>query len=265
MASLDLRRILAGWSYEANQITVRKITGDDGTVKIQMRLDLGLLQMEVSGRPDGASPHGCESLLAYHEKRIEQHAEKNGTELGFELSPAECQALREESLQYYHRYLAEFVLEDFEGVERDTARNIRVLDLCRKFAREENDRYVLEQYRPYLIMMHTRAQVHLALRRGAFKTAMARVTAGLAQIRELLIAAEQDDLYDELTEVSILTALRNEIAARLPADPMQKLEGELQKAVAEERYEDAAVLRNRMEALKNRHVSAPARRHRKKM
>lgn len=263
MASLDLRRILAGWTYEPNQITVRKITGDDGVVKIQMRLDLGLLQMEVTGRPDGQRPQGAESLLAFHESRLEEHTEKNGTDLGYELTPGDCQSLREESLQYYHRYLAEFVLEDFEGVERDTARNLRVLDLCRKYAREEGDRAVLEQYRPYLIMMHTRAQVHIALRRGAFKTAMARVCAGLTQIREILMAAGQDELYDELTEVSILTALRNEIEARLPADPLRRLESELQKAVDEERYEDAAILRNRMEAMKNRHVGSSVRRKKK--
>ena len=53
MASHDLRRILAGWDYEPHQITVRKIAGDDGAIKIQMRLPLGVLQMEVSGRPDG--------------------------------------------------------------------------------------------------------------------------------------------------------------------------------------------------------------------
>src|SRR5262245_18875727 len=175
MASHDLRRILAGWDYEPNQITVRKITGDDGAIKIQMRLDLGLLQMEVAGRPDGQRPHGFESCLHYHEHQLEDHIEKNGTELGFELSPEECQALREEAVQYYHRYLAEFVLEDFQGVERDTSRNLRVLDLCSAYSQEESDREVLEQYRPYLIMMNTRAQVHLALRKGSFKTALARV------------------------------------------------------------------------------------------
>lgn len=263
MASFDLRRILAGWDYEPNQITVRKITGDDGAVKIQMRLDLGLLQMEVSGRPDGVRPHGCESLLAHHERRLEQHHERNGTELGYELSPAECQALREESVQYYHRYLAEFVLEDFEGVERDTARNLRVLDLCRDHAQEDGDRLVLEQYRPYLIMMNTRAQVHVSLRKGAFKTALARVNAGLTMIEELFEALGQEESYEESTEVSILMALRNEIAARLPADPVQKLEVELQKAVSEERYEDAAVLRNRMEAMRARQA-APTPRRRKK-
>jgi hypothetical protein len=263
MASHDLRRILAGWDYEPNQITVRKITGDDGAVKIQMRLDLGLLQMEVAGRPDGQRPHGYESCLHYHEHEFEEHIEKNGTELGFELSTEECQALREEAVQYYHRYLAEFVLEDFQGVERDTSRNLRVLDLCSAYAQEESDREVLEQYRPYLIMMNTRAQVHLALRKGSFKTALARVNAGLTMIKEIMSDAGMEERFEESTEVSILLALRSEIAARLPADPIQKLEDELAKAVAEERYEDAIVLRERMQAIRSQQSAAPARRRKK--
>lgn len=260
MASHDLRRILNGWEYEANQITVRKITGDDGLMKIQMRLDLGILQMEMAGRPDGKRPNGYESLLAFHEAQIEKHKERNGTELGFELGPEECQALREESMQYYHRYLAEFVLEDFEGVQRDTARNLRVLDLCMKYAREESDRGVLEQYRPYLIMMNTRAEAHLALRRGSFKVALARVEAGLSLMQEVLIDSEQEEQFEEMTEATILRSLRDEIAARMPTDPMDKLERELQRAVAEERYEDAITLRSRMEAMKARRSTAPARR-----
>jgi len=263
MASHDLRRILAGWEYEPNQITVRKIMGDDGTVKIQMRLDLGVLQMEVSGRPDGTRPHGLESLLAYHEHRLADYLDRNGTDLGFELTPEECQALREEAVQYYHRYLAEFVLEDFQGVERDTARNLRVLDLCRGYARDEQDRGMLEQYRPYLIMMNTRAQVHLALRKGSFKHALGLVDAGLTRINDVLLEAGQEELFQEATEVAILQSLRQEIAARLPADPMQKLQDDLQRAVDEERYEDAIVLRERMEAMRARRSASPVRRKKK--
>lgn len=259
MASQDLRRIVAGWDYESNQIAVRKITGDDGILKIQMRVDLGVLQMEIGGRPDGMRPHGFESLLAYHEHLLAKHQEKNGTELGFELLPDECNILREEAVQYYHRYLAEFVLEDFEGVERDSARNLRVLDLCRKHAREESDRFILEQHRPYLIMMHTRAQAHIALRKGAFKTAMARVNAGLKAINECTAEANQEEEFTESVEASILQSLAREIAARLPEDPRQKLEAELQRAVDEERYEDASVLRDRITALRDHGCPSPSR------
>ncbi len=262
MSSLDLGNFLDDWDYEPNQITVRKVIGDDGVVKIQMRLDLGMLQMEASGRPDGRRPHGCESLLSHHEKGRSEHQERNGTDLGFELSPDECQSLREESVQYYHRYLAKFVLEDFGGVADDTARNLKVLDLCRECAREEPDRLLLEQYRPYLIMMNTRAQAHIALRKGAFKTAMARVKAGLTMIREIMVEADQEEEFEKATEVLILVALHDEIAARLPADPIDQLETELQKALQEERYEDASVLRDRMETMKRRNVT-PSRRRRR--
>ena len=117
MASHDLRRILTGWDYESNQVTVRKVAGDDGAVKIQLRLPLGLLQMEVSGRPDGSRPFGFESLLEYQEHRLQEHVRKNGTDLGFEIAPEDARLLRDETEMYYHRYLAEFVLEDFAGVD----------------------------------------------------------------------------------------------------------------------------------------------------
>ena len=54
----DIGHILKGWEYEAGTINVRRITGNDGQPKLQMRLDLGLLQMEMDGRPDGERPHG---------------------------------------------------------------------------------------------------------------------------------------------------------------------------------------------------------------
>ncbi|MFQ5412279.1 MAG: UvrB/UvrC motif-containing protein [Phycisphaerae bacterium] len=250
MASYDLRRIVAGWDYEPGQITVRKIAGDDGAVKIQMRLDLGILQMETTGRPDGRRPFDAESFLDYHTSQLEKYKKANGTDLGFELSSDESQALREEAVQYYHRYLAEFVLEDFEGVERDTARNLGVLNLCRKYGQNETDRLALEQYRAYLIMMNTRAQVHLVLRQGRFKTALARVEAGLRMIGEVLAENEFEEAVEESTEAAILMSLRQEIIARMPADPMQRLEAELEKAVETERYEDAAVLRQRIDAMR---------------
>src|ERR1700689_565485 len=58
------------WQFEAGEINVRKIIGLDGAPKLQMRLDLGLLQMELSGRPDGHRPHGCESLLEFFEQQL---------------------------------------------------------------------------------------------------------------------------------------------------------------------------------------------------
>ena len=57
------QHLLDGWEFEPDQLQVRFITGDDGREKIQMRIDLGVIQMEIDGRPDGERPEGFESLL----------------------------------------------------------------------------------------------------------------------------------------------------------------------------------------------------------
>ena len=52
--SLDLNTLLNEWPHEPGAIKVRKILGLDGREKLQLRIDLGMLQMEMTGRPDGA-------------------------------------------------------------------------------------------------------------------------------------------------------------------------------------------------------------------
>jgi hypothetical protein len=74
--SLDLNTILKDWPHENGNVKVRKITGLDGREKLQLRVDLGVLQMEVTGRPDGERPHNCESLLEYHQRRAVRAAGK---------------------------------------------------------------------------------------------------------------------------------------------------------------------------------------------
>ena len=66
--SLDLNDLLRDWPHEPGQLKVRKILGTDGKEKLQLRIDLGLIQMETSGRPDGTKPNGHESLLEYHQE-----------------------------------------------------------------------------------------------------------------------------------------------------------------------------------------------------
>jgi len=56
--SLDLNTVLRDWPHENGKIKVRKILGLDGREKLQLRIDLGVLQMELTGRPDGLRPHG---------------------------------------------------------------------------------------------------------------------------------------------------------------------------------------------------------------
>lgn len=242
--SKDILPLLKGWDYEPGTINVRKVAGLDGRQKLQMRLDLGLLQMELAGRPDGHRPHGFESLLEFFESQLRDHESLNGSELGFQLSGSDCQSLREEAAMYYQRYLSLFVLEDFKGVIRDTARNLRVLDLCGKFAISDQDRLVLEQFRPYITMMNARAKASMLFNDRKFSAALDSINGGLKEIREFFNRFGQEDAYEQSNEVKVLKRFARDIKRRLPTDPMQRLRTRLDRAVKKEDYEEAAKLRD---------------------
>jgi hypothetical protein len=244
LPSKDIGSILRGWEYEPGTINVRKIRGNDGRPKLQMRLDLGLLQMELSGRPDGRRPHGHDSLLDYYESRLKEHKHRNGTDLGFHLTADQCQSLRDEAVMYYHRYLGLFVLEDFNGVVRDTERNLRLLDLCGRFAEEEGDRMVLEQYRPYITMMNTRAKASILAEKKQFREALVAIQQGIEHIREFYVRFGHEEAFGRSSEGKILRRLARDIRKKLPVDPIRRLQMKLEKAVRAERYEEAAKLRD---------------------
>ncbi|MCC6239076.1 MAG: UvrB/UvrC motif-containing protein [Phycisphaerales bacterium] len=243
-SSKDIHPLIKGWDYEPGTINVRKVTGIDGRPKLQMRLDLGVLQMEMTGRPDGRMPHGCESLLEHHEQQLRSYGQQNGNDLGFFLTPEHCRALREEAAMYYHRYLSLFVLEDFAGVARDTERNLRVMNLCAKFGEQEHDRTILEQYRPYIIMMNARAKASIALQHKKLREALVIVSGAMCDIREFFHRHNRRGLLRLSNEMRILHQLAMKICQKLPHDSVERLKNKLKKALKAERYEEAARLRD---------------------
>jgi UvrB/uvrC motif len=246
----DITPVLTDWEYEPGTLNVRKITGLDGLPKLQLRLDLGLLQMEMTGRPDGVRPFGHESLLDYFEHQLQDQQNSTETDPEFQLTRDQCQDLREEAGMYFHRYLSLFVLEDFTGVVRDTARNLRVLDLCSQYAAEEQDRLILEQYRPYIIMMNTRAAASIQLQSRHYGEAAKMVEDSLTTIHDFYRSFGQEDAYAHSNEVRVLKRFHREIQSKLPIDPLQRLRRRLERAIKAERYEEAAKLRDELEAHK---------------
>ncbi len=245
--TLDIRSILDDWPHRPGEVNCRRIIGRDGEEKIQMRLDLGMLQMETKGRPDGKRPHG----LDYHEHRLKRHFEIHGPSDPFRLSESDCRLLREEGMMYYHRYLATFVLEDYAAVSRDTARNLRLFDLVNRYARTDDDRFALEPYRPYVIMMNTRARANLEMHYERYREAIEVVEAGKTAIAGLYEAVAPDDEPSQSGEWALLDDLAAEIREKIPVDPAEKLMVDLNTAIAEERYEDAARLRDSLGVLRD--------------
>ena len=281
----DLSAVLQDWPYEPGQLNVRLIEGNDGRPKVQMRVDLGVLQMEVFGRPDGARPEGCESLLEYHEQRIDQTLEQgpingpsNSTpneepkagakddasdlldeddeveeDLPGEsiLSADDCRQLREEAVQYYHRYISLLVLGDYDGVVRDTTRNMRVIDLCEQFAEEDDDREMLIQFRPFIAMMRTRALASQMLGMDAPAAALVLIDVGINEVREIYDEAGRLEAFEDSHEAQLLRGMRAELAKKLPASQKSELKRRLEEALKAENYELAAILRDELRMLKD--------------
>ncbi len=244
----DLRLILDGWEYEPGRISVRKIIGTDGREKLQMRVDLGLLQFETVGRPDGMRPHGFESYLDYCEARLREHIRRRGSSAGFTLTAEDARELRHEAHLYYQRFLSFFVLEEFEAVERESARNLRLFDLCRSFGASRHDREALEPQRAYTMMMNVRARVYAAARRADYERAIEQLDGGTRRLERLLAEQSLPAGTEASPELAVLHALRRELLEMMPPDAAPRLNWELQTALDNEDYEHAAKLRDRLAA-----------------
>ncbi len=246
---LDITRILKGWDYQPNEVTVRLINGDDGTPKVQMRLDIGLLQMEYSGRPDGKRPHGFESLFEYYQKQLEDHILQQDSDEGFFLDPDECSDLRAEALQYYYRYLSLFHLQEYGAVERDTGRNLAVFDFIKQYAEDEQDKYALEQYRPYVLMMNARAASHHLLEKNRIEEAVQKIQTAIDKIHEFFSELGRPDIAENCNEILFLNGFLEEIESKWKSNPVKELREKMQEAVNREDYETAAQIRDRIKQM----------------
>jgi hypothetical protein len=246
--SVDLGRILKDWPYDPDD-DARLVIGENGREILQVRTPLGIEQYETEGRPDGVRPHGMESALEYHLKRLEQ-SKAAGREAEFELGPRECVELFNEGTLYYFRYVRFFQLKDWTRTVRDTARNLQSFDFLHRYARREEDQQFLEKWRPYIIRVNCSAAVMLELEKRAYDKALQLTDEAVQQIQTL---EELDDETFKFERDRSLVALR-ELAAEVrkdrPLSGVEQLERQLQRAVERQEFERAAQLRDRIRALK---------------
>ena len=247
--SKDIALILHGWDYNSDEVTVRKVLGIDGRQKIQMRLDLGVLQMEVSGRPDGKRPQGYESFLAINTERLETHRTDKGDDSEFVLTNDQCGEMKQEAMQYYYRYLSMFHLGDYKDVINDTEHNLKIFDLIKRYAESEGDRIGMEQFRPYVLMMHTRARACILLEERQFDEALGLIEDGVNQIEDFLREIEREELIENCREILFLQEWSDRIRNNRPLSKEEQLRQELRSAVETENYERAAQIRDEIRAL----------------
>jgi hypothetical protein len=239
---MDISKILREWPFDPLTVSARIIEAKDGRQLVQMRIDLGLIQMEYTGRPDGYRPEGFESYLDYYRSLAASEKE-------FTLDPRQTFNLRQEGLQYYHRYLSLHQLKDYPGVIRDTRHNLDILNVIANYA-GSIENITSQQHRPYVMMMNTSAKTMLKLETGDKTEALRILKSGVRQIKHVYKNVLEDPQPDLSPEIFQLRELQHRITDDgIPSElPVQeKLEIELQMALLSENYEEAAILRDQID------------------
>ncbi|NLE36984.1 MAG: hypothetical protein GX621_03070 [Pirellulaceae bacterium] len=252
----DISRILREWEFDPNTVTTRVIRGEDGRERVQLRVDLGLLQMEMDGRPDGLRPENHESWFEYYQRLQEAHDEAHLDSPPFELDRDACQRLWIESVQYYHRYLCFWHLRKYELCARDTRRNLRLFAFVREHARNDRAKLQFDQWRPYVLMMHARAVATPLAALREFDAAIVAVESSIDGINEFIEEYQQEDRADECAELvelqkwhQSLVRERDSFLAARGERTAEMLRRKLQEAVESEEFEEAARIRDEIRRL----------------
>lgn len=237
MSSDHLDDLLKQWPYEPDSLCVRLLKGTDGRDVIQLRIDLGILQLETAGRPDGVRPEGHDTLLDYLCKQ-------ESSEPDFELDEATCTEIDREFVQFYHRRVAWLRLQRFERAVRDADHTLALMDFCREHSPCEDWTLQHEQHRAFVLFHRTQAAALQAIEEHAPEDAVEAINDGLDMIEENFVDMgweehfESDELVERLMELR--ESLRNDFSIE------KTLNEQLADAVASEQYELAARLRDQM-------------------
>jgi hypothetical protein len=253
--------ILKSWPYEPHTLTVRIREGSDGRDVLQMRLDLGLLQLETTGRPDGVRPGGEESYLHYllrlereflaEQPPIAVSEEVVGDEEveavpgGFVMDEEQCREADREFVQYYHRRLCWLAMREFTKAMHDADHTLALMDFCRDHSPDEEWTLSHEQYRPFVLFHRTQAAALAQLESGGgAEASVEAITEGLERIQAVFVEHDAEDEYETDELVMRLVEMREGL--RKQFDVGNTLEEQLRDAVANEKYELAAKLRDEL-------------------
>lgn len=242
-----LDHLLKEWPFEAEGLGVRLVKGDDGRDVIQVRVDLGILQLETSGRPDGMQPEGHDSLL-------EMLLDKEQETPDFELDDETCCDIDAEFVQFYHRRMAWLRLQRFDLAVRDAEHTLALMDFCKEHSPYEEWTFQHEQHRGFVLFHLSQASALLAIEKQQPKTAISEIDSGLELIAENYEELGWDDQFENDELVERLRAMRESIRSDYEVKP--SLAEQLAEAVELEQYELAAKLRDRIDSERNQHSTS---------
>lgn len=249
--SKDIASIVSGWPYDPNEVSARWIQADDGSRRVQLRLDLGVFQMALEGRPDGTRPRGFPSLLDFY---IEEENRAPGKSLPYLLAGEACAELQQEVMQYYYRIMAFHALGHLGGVIADCDHNLDLIDIVSDYAEDDEVAWQFMQLYPYMRLMQVRARAELDMQAGRFNEAQAAVQEGISDLEGFYAENYEPENADGTPappppELESMRELLDQIERRRPRSQAETLKEELARAVELENYEKAAFLRDQLKAI----------------
>ena len=245
----DIGPLLKHWPFSQDN-SIRKIIDEDGTEKIQVRVDQGafqgILQMELDGRPDGHKPHRSPFVLDHFQNKRDQYIQSNGKEEGFGLTPSNCRELFDESSQIYERYVFLLQIQDYDRVIHDTERNMDLFRFVNRYATTEKDRLNLEKWWPYVLRINAIARVMITTQNKDYDSGIAIIRDVLEKIEALEKVEAEEFHMEKERSLKALTELLEELEQKRPMTEAEELKRELLSAIEVEDFERAAKLRDRI-------------------
>ena len=232
---------LEGWEFQPGVVQARLVHGSDQRQLIQMRVDVGILQMETQGRPDGKRPHGFATYYDYlqHESR---QADRRGK--AFSLEDEHCQEADREFVQFYHRRISWLALRNYGKAVADADHTLAFMDFIKKHSPNEDYTQAHEQYRGFVTFQRTQGAAALALEQHNPEAAIDQVRDGLARLKTFFASFDAEEQMEEDGMVQHLRKIESSL--REQHGISATLQEQLDKAVANEDYEEAARLRDVM-------------------
>lgn len=236
----DIDYILEGWEFKPGMVQARLVQAR-GRQVIQMRVDLGVLQLEPEGRPDGAQPHGHDTYFDYLREQARMSARSKHS---FVLSEEQCQEADREFVQYYHRRICWLALRNYSRAVQDADHTLAFMDFVKGHSPSDDYTQAHEQYRGFVLFQRTQAAAAVQVEQSKPDRAVDEIRQGLEQLRQFFASYEMEEQLDEDGMVQHLRGIEKSL--REQYDIGETLLEQLDRAIAEEDYERAAELRDQL-------------------
>lgn len=236
----DIDHVLRDWPHEPGEISVRLVEAHNGREVLQMRIELGVMQLEVDHRPDGQRPGGAETYFDY----LLALAIHEGDD--FTLSEEQCGEVDRELVQFYHRRICWLALREYQRAVRDADHNLTFMDFAQRYSPSQEWTDSHEQYRPFILFHRTQAAALAELEEKGPETAIEALNEGLDRLRELFVAGGEndEDEFEDDEMIARLIELRESLRDQYNVGAT--LSERLAEAVEREQYELAAQLRDQI-------------------